>query len=60
MMRFFRIHRGQYDLRGPKRAQNFDGCSVRTLIIFKSFKGEAGFCLKIQDSNVKNVHVWVS
>ena len=29
MMRFFRIHRVQYDLRGPKRAQNFVrvGCS---------------------------------
>ena len=35
---FFRIHREQYDLRGPKRAQNFDvdGCSH--FIIFKSFK----------------------
>ena len=33
MMRFFRIHRVQYDLRGPKRAQNFDdGVDVRTLI----------------------------
>ena len=34
MMRFFRIHRVQYDLRGPKRAQNFDGVDVRTLIKF--------------------------
>ena len=29
---FFRIHRVQYDLRGPKRAQNFVWMSVRTLI----------------------------
>ena len=47
MMRFFRIHRLQYDLRGPKRAQNFVVLDVRTLIILKSFKGEAaGFCSK--------------
>ena len=31
MMCIFRIHRLQYDLRGPKRAQNFDDV-VRTLI----------------------------
>ena len=38
MMRFFRIHREQYDLRGPKRAQNFDGVDdVRTLLFLKRF-----------------------
>ena len=39
MTRIFRIHRVQYDLRGPKRAQNFDdGVDVRTLLFFKVFK----------------------
>ena len=39
MMRFFRIHRVQYDLRGPKRAQNFVvWMFVRTLLFFKVFK----------------------
>ena len=32
MMCFFRIHRLQYDLRGPKRAQNFDDDGCVTLI----------------------------
>ena len=36
---FFRIHRLQYDLRGPKRAQNFDGVvDVRILLFLKVLK----------------------
>jgi hypothetical protein len=40
VMCFFRIHRLQYDLRGPNRAQNFvrvDGCSHFIIFFFKFF-----------------------
>ena len=35
---FFRIHRVQYVLRGPNRAQNLVWMDVRTLLFFKVLK----------------------